>query len=234
MSRKILDLAGKPTRYEDFIEQAMLKNGGFAPLKLLYEEKWNYIDKNSVDGLTPNMTIQERVQRLAKFTRIASGVYALTDFIKKIDENNNQFLIIKKDKIVVEKITEKFANQKIRMGQDNFRQSLLQELKSCPITGIDDTKLLIASHIKPWAFSNNLERMNSKNGFLLSPLFDKLFDKNIGLITFTIDKRVLISNKLSKTNQEKLGIQNSQIIQDLSVFGREEFLEYHNKYIFQN
>ena len=76
--------------------------------------------------------------------------------------------------------------------------------------------------------------MDSKNGFLLSPLFDKLFDKNIGLITFTIDKRVLVSNKLSKTNQEKLGVENNQIIQELPVFGREEFLEYHNKYIFQN
>lgn len=234
MSRKIFDLAGNPIRYEDFIEKVMLKNGGFTPLKLLYEEKWNYIDQNSVEGKTPNMTIQERVQRLDKFTRIASGIYTLTDFIKKIDENNDEFLTIKKDKILVEKITEKFANQKIRIGQDNFRQSLLQELKSCPITGIDDTKLLIASHIKPWAFSNNVERMDSKNGFLLSPLFDKLFDKNIGLITFTNDKRVLISNKLSKQNREKLGIENHQIIQDLPVFGREIFLEYHNKYIFQN
>ncbi len=234
MSRQILDLAGNPTRYEYFIEQVMIKNGGFAPLKLLYEEKWNYLDQNSVVGKTPDMTIQERVQRLDKFTRIASGIYALTDFIKKIDENNDQFLTIKKDKVAIERITEKFTNQKIRIGQDNFRKNLLKELKKCPITGIDDEKLLIASHIKPWAFSNNFERMDSKNGFLLSPLFDKLFDKNIGLITFTIDKRVLVSNKLSKTNQEKLGVENNQIIQELPVFGREEFLEYHNKYIFQN
>lgn len=223
MSRQILDLAGNPIRYEDFIEKVMLKNGGFAPLKLLYEEKWNYIDQNSIQGKTPNMTIQERVQRLNKFTRIASGIYALADFIKKIDESNDQFLKIRQDKVVVEQITEKFANQKVRIGQDIFRKNLLKELKKCPITGIDDEKLLIASHIKPWAFSNNIERIDSKNGFLLSPLFDKLFDKNIGLITFTIDKRVLISNKLSKTNQEKLGIQNNEII----------LLEYHNKYIFQ-
>jgi putative restriction endonuclease len=234
MSRQILDLAGNPIRYEGFIEQVMIKNGGFASLKLLYEEKWKYIDQNSVEGRTPDMTIQERVQRLGKFTRIASGIYALADFIKKIDENNDQFLTIKQDKVVVEKFTEKFTNQKIRIGQDNFRKNLLKELKKCPITGIDDEKLLIASHIKPWAFSNNFERMDSKNGFLLSPLFDKLFDKNIGLITFTIDKRVLISNKLSRINQEKLGIQNNEIIESLPVFGREEFLEYHNKYIFQN
>ena len=60
-----------------------------------------------------------------------------------------------------------------------------------------------------------------------------LFDKNIGLITFTIDKKVLISNKLSKENQKRLGVENNQFIQDLPVFGREEFLEYHNQFIFQ-
>jgi hypothetical protein len=220
MSGQILDLSGNPTRYEDFIEKIMLKNGGFAHLKLLYEEKWNYIDQSSVKGKTPDKTIQEKVQRLNKFTRIASGVYALTDFIKKIDESNGQFLSIKKDKIVIEQITEKLANQKVRIGQDSFRKNLLQEMKRCPITGIDDEKLLIASHIKPWAFSDNFERMDSKNGFLLSPLFDKLFDKQIGLITFTTDKRILISNKLSRTNQDKLGIQNNEIIEDLPVFGR--------------
>ena len=233
MSRQILDLAGNPTRYEDFIEQVMIKNGGFTPLKLLYEEKWKYIDKNSVKGKTPDMTIQEKVQRLDKFIRIASGIYALADFVKKIEENNNEFLIIKQDKVVVEKITEKLTNQKIRIGQDNFRKTLLKELKKCPITEINDEKILIASHIKPWAFSNNFERMSTKNGFLLSPLFDKLFDKNVGLITFTIDKKILISNKLSKENQKRLGVENNQFIPDLPVFGREEFLEYHNQFIFQ-
>lgn len=56
-------------------------------------------------------------------------------------------------------------------------------MKSCPITRADDKRLLIAIHIKPWVHSNNEERVNTKNGILLSPLFDKLFDKRIGLIT---------------------------------------------------
>ena len=99
MGRKIFNLKGEITRYEDFIEQVMIKNGGFAPLKLLYEEKWKYIDKNSVLGKSSNKTIQEKVQRLNKFTRIASGMYALTDFVKKIEENNDEFLIIKQDKV---------------------------------------------------------------------------------------------------------------------------------------
>ncbi len=121
----------------------------------------------------------------------------------------------------------------MRTKQGDFRKNLFRELKKCPITGIDEERLLIASHIKPWAHSNNDERMNPKNDFLLSPLFDKLFDKSIGLITFTLDKRILISKKLSNENIKRLEIQNLQVIPNLPISGREEFLMYHQKHIFQ-
>lgn len=75
--------------------------------------------------------------------------------------------------------------------------------------------------------------MDIKNGFLLSPLFDKLFDKGIGLITFTPNKEILISNKLSKENIARLCVKHGQIIENLPVKGRERFLEYHARYIFQ-
>ena len=49
--------------YSEAIEQVMLHNGYFAPLKLIYREIWNYKDKTEITGKTPDMTIQERVQR---------------------------------------------------------------------------------------------------------------------------------------------------------------------------
>lgn len=107
-------------------------------------------------------------------------------------------------------------------------------MKNCPITGIDDKRLLIASHIKPWVHSNNEERVNTKNGILLSPLFDKLFDKGIGLITFTLEKRILISNKISKENIAKLNIFQNQEVENLDINGREEFLEYHRNLYFKD
>lgn len=70
--------------YSDAIEQVMLKNGYFAPLKLIYREIWNYKDKSEIVGKTPNMTIQERVQRDKRFTKIGLGVYALTDYLDKL------------------------------------------------------------------------------------------------------------------------------------------------------
>jgi hypothetical protein len=75
--------------YSDAIEQVMLNNGYFAPLKLLYGEIWKYKDKTSVEGKTPIATIQERVQRDRRFTKIGYGVYALTDklpVLKKLSE----------------------------------------------------------------------------------------------------------------------------------------------------
>lgn len=224
--------------YSEAIEQVMLNNGNYAPLKLLYEEIWKYKDKATIVGKTPDFTIQERVQRDPRFTRIAKGVYALTDFLEQLEKEDFGFFTVEKNEVVFKETkkflnTEKVVEQKVRIGQSYFRERLLDEMKSCPITGIDDKRLLIASHIKPWIHSNNEERIDSKNGILLSPLFDKLFDKGIGLITFTLEKRVLISNRISKENIAKLNIFNDQKIENLDINGREEFLEYHRKFIFQ-
>ncbi len=70
--------------YSEAIEQVMLHNGYFAPLKLIYKNIWEYKDKEKVIGKTPHMTIQERVQRDGRFTRIGLGVYALTEFLEKL------------------------------------------------------------------------------------------------------------------------------------------------------
>jgi hypothetical protein len=70
--------------YSDAIEQVMLHNGYFAPLKLIYQEIWKYKAKGGIRGKTPNFTIQERVQRDPRFTRIGLGVYALTEFLHKL------------------------------------------------------------------------------------------------------------------------------------------------------
>lgn len=225
----------KELTYSEAIEKVMLDNGGYAPLKLIYENIEKYRKKT---GLTPDNTIQERVQRDERFTRIALGVYGLTEFLKDIEEYDLGYFIVQKDTLLFKEkkkieITEKIIKQKVRVGQNSFRNDLLKSLKKCPITKIDDKKLLIASHIKPWIHSNNEERLDPNNGFLLSPLYDKLFDKGIGLITFTPEKEVLISKRLSRENRARLEINHRDIIKDLPINGREEFLEYHRKYIFQ-
>ena len=91
-----------------------------------------------------------------------------------------------------------------------FRQEI-KKFKKCPITNLDEKKtLLITSHIKPWVYCDNNKRLDINNGFLLSPLFDKLFDKSVdGLLLLYFTKEILISNKLkNKENIQRLGLLN--------------------------
>jgi len=118
---------------------------------------------------------------------------------------------------------------KARIGQGQYRQKLLSECPYCPVTLVADDRLLIASHIKPWAACNNIEKVDSKNGFMFTPTIDKLFDK--GFISFTADKRIVLSPFLSNMTYSKLGLTNNRLIDHLPIVGREEYLEYHRNNI---
>lgn len=119
-----------------------------------------------------------------------------------------------------------------REGQDEYRKKLLEECPFCPITMINEESLLIASHIKPWAVSDSKERIDPNNGFILSPLYDKLFDR--GYITFSDDKRVSISNWLSRQVKERIGIKENQFFQFLPINeARTNYLEYHRSTVFK-
>lgn len=119
-----------------------------------------------------------------------------------------------------------------RVGQGLYREKLLNECPFCPITMINDERLLIASHIKPWAVANNRERVDHKNGFILSPLYDKLFDR--GFITFTDERRVIISNWLSPQNQKRIRLKNNDFFQLLPIDDeRKVYLSYHRECVFK-
>jgi len=120
---------------------------------------------------------------------------------------------------------------KARKGQGKYRQELLNLCPYCPITMVSDDRLLIASHIKPWAKSNEIEKIDPYNGFMFTPTFDYLFDR--GFMTFTKDKRTKLSPFLSKMTYSKLGISDNKIIHQLPLEKREKYMEYHRKEIFQ-
>lgn len=75
-------MTGKTT-YSEAVEQVMLHNGYYAPLKLIYKEFGKY---RKFSGLTPFKTIQAVVQRDRRFSRIGLGVYALTDHLDKLPQ----------------------------------------------------------------------------------------------------------------------------------------------------
>lgn len=122
--------------------------------------------------------------------------------------------------------------RKARQGQGIYRDKLLSECPFCPITMINDERLLIASHIKPWAVSSDTERLDPKNGFMLSPLFDKLFDR--GLMTFTEDRRIVLSNWISPKNKQRLGIKEGQFVQLLPLDEeRKIYMKFHRSSVFK-
>ncbi len=176
------------------------------------------------------------------------------DFISKNSTGNNMysnalkqyrlFRTATSDKVVdqaeVEKVisgyatlaeTERTAIVKSRVGQGLFRKRLIDKYKgACIITGVSAKKLLIASHIKPWAVSNNEERLSEENGLLLSPTYDKLFD--YGLITFSNQGNMIISSQLSDEDKNKLHL-STDIEYDLKMSSKMmEHLDYHRDIIF--
>jgi hypothetical protein len=86
------------------------------------------------------------------------------------------------------------ALTEVRVGQSFFRKSVLSAYEfRCCITGLAVPELLVASHIVPWR-ADPSNRLNPRNGLCLSAIHDRAFDQ--GLITFSDDLRLLLSNQL--------------------------------------
>ena len=95
---------------------------------------------------------------------------------------------------------------------------------------MENPSLLIASHIKPWRLANNEERLSVENGILLSPLYDKLFDK--GLLTFDKNMRVVLSDKLGN-DKNKIVYDTTRIYIINPSIELSCNMEYHRDVIFQ-
>lgn len=129
--------------------------------------------------------------------------------------------------------TEKEIIIKARIGQSLLKDKLYKFKKCCEITGISDKKLLIASHIKPWSKSTDKEKMDLNNLLLLSPLFDKLFDK--GYISFDDYGKMIVSKKLSIFDKNIIFSNNNYLYSKIHVNNfNKSYLKWHRENIFNN
>lgn len=136
---------------------------------------------------------------------------------------------IEKKKITPEK---KKQLVEARQGQGNYRKNLLNESSECIITRVNDERILIASHIKPWVVANDIEKIDFNNGLVLTPTYDKLFDQ--GFISFEDDGEIIVSPYISPLNIKKLNlIKNKKYIVPESD-KRKIYLKYHRENIFKN
>lgn len=130
------------------------------------------------------------------------------------------------------------AQTKRRKGQNYFRHMILQNYGGrCALTGIDIPHLLLASHIKPWADSTPLQKLNPENGICLSALYDKAFDK--GLITISPDDySVQVSSALREYETQDYydkhfgNLPGRKITLPIEHKPNKDFLAYHRDHVF--
>jgi len=162
-------------------------------------------------------------------------IYYWKLFVDYFGEETPKSVIEKEEKEIKESGLSEDVKENLsraRKGQGKYRENLLKECPYCPITIVSDDRLLIASHIKPWAHSEINEKTDPKNGFMFTPTYDFLFDR--GFITFTDDKKMIVSPWLSKMTKSKLNLVDNKKYPLLVTEERETYLDYHRKNIFKN
>jgi 5-methylcytosine-specific restriction protein A len=124
-------------------------------------------------------------------------------------------------------VTERSGLVTSRVGQGAYRKRIIHRWEyKCAVTNFNKLDILIASHIVPWAQSNDMERLDVHNGILLSPTYDALFDKH--LITFDNNGKIILSDKIETSAYQKIGVTGKEQIHDLSLYNV-NYLEKHNE-----
>ena len=178
-------------------------------------------DKN-FDYLNTQSTQKSFSAALGRYFEFLSSEIYLSQFFvaQLIDEN----LIDKTVKTEIERTVLS------RIGQSDFRRKLIQRDRACLLCQIPYKELLRASHIKPWSVSNNQERLDLANGFLLCVNHDALFDK--GFISFDENGNIEISQEIDLDFYSELTLNSSMNVEIKS--DQEKYLFYHRHEIFKH
>lgn len=121
---------------------------------------------------------------------------------------------------------------KARKGQGRYRRNLELIETCCRLTGVEDKRLLRASHIKPWrCCENNHERLDGNNGLLLTPNADLLFDQ--GYISFEDDGTLLVSEAINHDDLKAMNIDTGKHI-NVGSFNEQQvsYLAFHREKLF--
>lgn len=112
----------------------------------------------------------------------SSTVLLLTDAEETMKELQQAFSLSDRQ-------TEKLVERKIRLAQHRFAIDVIRNCGGAcvfcgfaPYTLQEQSHLLRASHIKPWAVSTNRERVDVKNGLAACPMHDAAFDRGYLMI----------------------------------------------------
>ena len=187
--------------------------------------KWNILKDRDYEGLKSEPEWGIDINQNNKYEL---NHFQFSKFINTFREKENK-KIIEEIEHSEEKETEKQALIKVRLGHSKLREDIIKIKGECEICGLSHNKLLIASHIKPWAKSDNFEKLDNANILLLCSMHDALFDK--GLISFDDNGKILISKELNEEEQALVNINEDSCISIVSD-KQKEYLKYHRENIF--
>ena len=133
----------------------------------------------------------------------------------------------------VEELEDHFASKKVRKYQGIFRENAIRNFDGrCCISGMLDKKLLVASHIVPWAEDKTI-RLDPSNGLLLYAEYDRLFDQYYFTVEDDLRIRVVPWFKeCGKPVRDTLGRIDGRIIRDgiLKPINREYLKRHRDKF----
>lgn len=130
---------------------------------------------------------------------------------------------------------DRVGQTKHRVNQQYFRNTLMDNYAGqCCLTGLAVPKLLVASHIKPWAAcEEGPDRVNPKNGLLLNAFHDRAFDA--GLITLSRNKEIIVSKTVPHNDPNDSWLwsyEKATIALPKCNEPALEFIEYHQDCVF--
>jgi hypothetical protein len=132
------------------------------------------------------------------------------------------------------KPTQALALVNARVGQGQFREDLVKGFEGqCALTGLAVSKLIRASHIRPWCeCESDEQKLDPHNGLLLAVGVDAAFD--CGFITFDDDGTLLISITLDVADLARLGIPAEGRLRSSHLSKeRRAYLKYHREQVFE-
>ena len=193
----------------------------------IYTEQWGW-EKNCPPCEAAKNNLEERTGTLPE---LDLSYYSLPESFDATKEKDNKLVEAIEEELDSLQLegADRQALVNVRANQGIFRQKLLNRFRKCCLCGVSEPGILVASHIKPWADCEALEKLDVNNGFLMCPNHDKLFDQ--GWITFDGNGTIVVSSKLSAVNQLYLNV-NSEMKIELTKENK-EYLEYHRCHIFQ-
>lgn len=189
--------------------------------------KKNYLTKKEIDEITKLAKENKFIER--KYNQVGY----LWNILNRLEDLHiqNNYLCFKEDakEIFADDFEEK---RRIRDGYLHrlYKLQLKNESEEyegdvrCMVEHLDYPSL-VASHIKPFIKSDDIEAYDPENGLLLSRNMDMLFDQ--GYISFKNNGEIIISKHLSKDLRQFL--ENYALKEVYITAKRKKYLAYHRK-----